>query len=377
MSKIPSDTQWADLVYRIKEKANSSDLPTKVSDLTNDSGYQTASDVSSAISSAVSSVMTYKGTVATVADLPASGNKVGDVYNVTATGGNYAWDGTSWDELGSTVDLSNYYTKSQTDTALAAKADASTTYTKTEVDTALGAKANSADVYTKAQTDSAISTATADANKIEYVTCTLSSATTTGFNATTDKTATDVKALVAAGKKVSYRCTITTTAGSLLAGTYDFTVLYTGANTSTDIVTGYAVSIPYGGSGLTNYIFTHSGSTVNVMAIQSPTKVSDLTNDSGFQTASDVSTAIAGKADSSSLATVATSGSYNDLSNKPTIPAAQIQSDWAQTTTTAKDYIKNKPALATVATSGSYNDLSNKPTIPDTFSNSEWNALWA
>ncbi|MBR1625537.1 MAG: hypothetical protein IJ681_00510 [Bacteroidales bacterium] len=64
------------------------------------------------------------------------------------------------------------------------------------------------------------------------------------------------------------------------------------------------------------------------------------------------------------LATVATSGSYNDLSNKPTIPDAQIQSDWNQTTTTAKDYIKNKPSLATVATTGSYNDLSDKPTIP-------------
>ena len=58
------------------------------------------------------------------------------------------------------------------------------------------------------------------------------------------------------------------------------------------------------------------------------------------------------------------SGNYNDLTNKPTIPAAQIQSDWAQTVTTSLDYIKNKPSLATVATSGSYNDLSDKPTIP-------------
>lgn len=59
-----------------------------------------------------------------------------------------------------------------------------------------------------------------------------------------------------------------------------------------------------------------------------------------------------------------------------------VQSDWNQTTTTADDYIKNKPSLATVATSGdyadlsgtpnlatvatsgSYNDLTNKPTIP-------------
>ena len=62
------------------------------------------------------------------------------------------------------------------------------------------------------------------------------------------------------------------------------------------------------------------------------------------------------------LATVATSGSYNDLSNKPTIPAAQVNSNWNATSGVAK--ILNKPSLATVATSGSYNDLSNKPSIP-------------
>lgn len=65
----------------------------------------------------------------------------------------------------------------------------------------------------------------------------------------------------------------------------------------------------------------------------------------------------------SSLATVATSGSYSDLTNKPTIPDAQIQSDWNQSDNTKKDFIKNKPSLATVATSGSYSDLSNKPTL--------------
>ena len=47
------------------------------------------------------------------------------------------------------------------------------------------------------------------------------------------------------------------------------------------------------------------------------------------------------------LATVATTGSYDDLTNKPTIPAAQVQSDWNQSDNTAVDYIKNKPeALA-------------------------------
>lgn len=49
--------------------------------------------------------MHYKGSVQTVADLPASGNEVGDFYNVIATGENYAWDGSAWDLTGSMVDL--------------------------------------------------------------------------------------------------------------------------------------------------------------------------------------------------------------------------------------------------------------------------------
>ena len=69
------------------------------------------------------------------------------------------------------------------------------------------------------------------------------------------------------------------------------------------------------------------------------------------------------KANSSDLARVATTGSYNDLTNKPTIPAGQIQSDWTQTNTSEVDYIKNKPNLATVATSGNYNDLNHKPDL--------------
>lgn len=48
------------------------------------------------------------------------------------------------------------------------------------------------------------------------------------------------------------------------------------------------------------------------------------------------------------LATVATTGSYNDLTNKPTIPSAQIQSDWNQTNSLAVDYIKNKPTIPTL-----------------------------
>jgi len=43
------------------------------------------------------------------------------------------------------------------------------------------------------------------------------------------------------------------------------------------------------------------------------------------------------------LAEVATSGSYNDLEDKPEIPAAQVQTDWNQADDTQPDFLKNKP----------------------------------
>jgi hypothetical protein len=57
----------------------------------------------------------------------------------------------------------------------------------------------------------------------------------------------------------------------------------------------------------------------------------------------------------------ATSGDYQIL-NKPTIPAAQVNSDWNAVSGVAE--ILNKPTLATVATTGDYTDLINQPSIP-------------
>lgn len=58
-------------------------------------------------------------------------------------------------------------------------------------------------------------------------------------------------------------------------------------------------------------------------------------------------------------------GSYNGTAIGPSVSRLQDlikQSDWTQSSSTAIDYIKNKPALAAVATSGSYTDLINVPT---------------
>ena len=142
----------------------------------------------------VSSVYKYKGSVANEAALPKEDQVTGDVYNVEDTGMNVAWDGTKWDKLGSTVDLSAYMTTETANSTFATittvngKADKATTlqgygitdaYTKAEADTAfmnsaevesaitakgyattaamnaaLSSKANSADVYTKTVADS-------------------------------------------------------------------------------------------------------------------------------------------------------------------------------------------------------------------------------
>lgn len=70
--------------------------------------------------------------------------------------------------------------------------------------------------------------------------------------------------------------------------------------------------------------------------------------------------ASAGYVTSSSLSTVATSGSYNDLTDKPTIPAEQIQADWNQADTTAVDYIKNKPTIPSLTGYATETWVSNK-----------------
>lgn len=64
----------------------------------------------------LATVYKYKGSVETYADLPTSGQQVGDVYNVKQAdpdhnieaGDNVAWDGEKWDILAGDTDLSGY-----------------------------------------------------------------------------------------------------------------------------------------------------------------------------------------------------------------------------------------------------------------------------
>ena len=71
---------------------------------------------------------------------------------------------------------------------------------------------------------------------------------------------------------------------------------------------------------------------------------------------------------SNGLATVATSGSYNDLTDKPSFSGSYNDlTDKPTLFSGSYNDLTDKPTLATVATSGSYNDLTDKPLIPSTF----------
>jgi len=59
-----------------------------------------------ALKADLTTVYRYKGSVASVDALPATGNTVGDVYNVEGDNGqNYAWTGTAWDALGGSIQI--------------------------------------------------------------------------------------------------------------------------------------------------------------------------------------------------------------------------------------------------------------------------------
>ena len=111
----------------------------------------------------------------------------------------------------------------------------------------------------------------------------------------------------------------------------------------------------------TNGFLAQKANTSSLAAVATSGSYNDLTNKptipdvSNYYTKSEtynqteVNNLLSTKADTSLLSTVATTGDYDDLLNKPTIPAAQVQSDWSQADNTQVDFIKNKPTIPTNA----------------------------
>lgn len=376
-------------------KANSADVYTK-----------------SEVDAKLSSALHFKGTVNTVDDLNSVQNpQIGDMYNVDATGANYAWDGSKWDKLSETIDLTPFLTKEEASSVYATQQQVSQ-----ELDTkqnslseeqiaavnsgitaehvatynSYAAEISSVEqVANKADTAAEVAQQTANliGQNLQQVTekiPTTASATNLLVDTSTLNTSladkVDLSALSAVATSGSYNdlsdkpsipeaYTLPTASTTVLGGVkVDGSTITISDGTITAHVTGESGTTDY--SVLTNKPQINSvelsgNKTLSELGIQPagdyaltsaiPTKVSQLQNDSNFltsvpaeyvtetelsaknyATAEALTSGLATKANTEDLATVATSGSYNDLINKPTIVT-------------------------------SYNDLTDKPDIPEAY----------
>jgi hypothetical protein len=138
-------------------------------------------------------------------------------------------------------------------------------------------------------------------------------------------------------------------------------------------LTGYATE-SFVGTAISNLVDTAPTTlnTLNELAAA-------LGDDANF--ASTVTTQLSAKANTSSLALVATSGSYIDLTNKPTLFSGSYNDLTNRPTLFSGSYnsLTDRPTLFSgayadlsgkpILFSGSYVDLTNKPTIPSDISN--------
>lgn len=70
------------------------------------SGYYTSAEIDNKLSV----VIRYKGVRAAEAELPSSGNVIGDFWLVSEDSSEYVWNGTTWEKFGATISLDGYLT---------------------------------------------------------------------------------------------------------------------------------------------------------------------------------------------------------------------------------------------------------------------------
>lgn len=110
---------------------------TQFKQITSETELYLASDLytKGEVDNKIGSAIHYKGSVAAYTDLPSTGQQVGDMWNVKATGKNYVWAENpemkdppepGWDDISTTVDLSNYYTKNESNETFATKGELTT-----------------------------------------------------------------------------------------------------------------------------------------------------------------------------------------------------------------------------------------------------------
>ena len=117
---VSSWSKWYKLATKADIDGTTTDLTKKITTVANNLATHEADFNNphkvTAEQLGLTTVYQYKGSVATYADLPTTGQKVGDVWNVETAdpdhgikaGDNVAWDGAQWDTLGGNHDLSGY-----------------------------------------------------------------------------------------------------------------------------------------------------------------------------------------------------------------------------------------------------------------------------
>ena len=117
---VSSWSEWYKLATKADIDGTTTDLTKKITTVANNLATHEADFNNphkvTAKQLGLTTVYQYKGSVATYANLPTTGQKVGDVWNVETAdpdhgikaGDNVAWDGAQWDTLGGNQDLSGY-----------------------------------------------------------------------------------------------------------------------------------------------------------------------------------------------------------------------------------------------------------------------------
>lgn len=389
------NTAHNDIRTILNSKADSSTIPTKTSDLTNDSNFLTShQDISGKVDKVTGKGLstndftnTYKDSLdnlsttisnavgnlelaEVVSTLPTSNIKTNRLYLVANTQNEtenkydiYLRVNNNWEKIDSLeVDITNYLSKTEASntyqlkgnylTSLPTHNHNDTYYTKTETDNLLDDKADTNDLSTVATTGNyndlsnkpSIPSKTSDlTNDSNFLTAHQDitgkedkSNKVSSWSGTTSDTHYPSEKLVK--DSLDNKSDTNHSHSNYASSNHSHgNLLNDGAMGKSGVSNKNVVTNEYG------YLTTEDKPSI-------PSKTSDLTNDSGFLTSHQD---ISGKANTSDLSTVATSGSYNDLSNKPSIPSDVSElTDTENTPFTPKSHTHTK------------NQITDFPTIP-------------
>ena len=279
------------------------DIPTKTSDLTNDSGFQTQSQVNSAIATAIGGINQFN--VAVVQELPTTDIDTHTIYFVpNSSSGNNVYEewmyiNNQWELIGTTsIDLSGYVQRSEITSSYSAAGTApvngiavasalsTITVPVTDVQTQDGVSIVSDGIATLPSIPSAVSDLTNDSGFI-----TSSDIPRKIWDGIcTDESNVIVKRVTCSGFTYAKGSIVYVTFSqgfSYTSGPYDWALNVN--NTGTKNISNPSTDLNCTSNNILAFLCSGSGYTyVGKSHYEIPDSTSDLTNDSGFITSSDI-----------------------------------------------------------------------------------------